>query len=88
MKKEISSTVRTSLAGTYQRRQGAQAMYSYAGAYGVNSEGTWWLVTVRRDGKLKGTPTGMMGDDGCLPSKKQITKLIEFQIEGLHQVAE
>jgi hypothetical protein len=87
MVRPISTTVRTSVCGTYRRKKGSQAVYSYKGAYGVNSEGTWWLVTVRRAGELKGTPAGMLLD-GRLPKTGEITSLIEFQIEGLHQILE
>jgi hypothetical protein len=82
-----TETVRTTVSGTYQRRQGLQRLYTYTGAYGVNSEGTWWLVTVRWEGKLRGTPIGIL-PNGRSPTASRISQLIETQIEKLDQVAE
>lgn len=82
-----TATMRTSVSGTYQRRQGDRRVYTYTGAYGVNSEGTWWLVSVRCDGKLKGTPMGVLEKERA-PRYLPICRLIERQIEDLDQLAE
>jgi hypothetical protein len=82
-----TETVRTTLAGLYQRKQGKRETYKYAGAYGVNSEGTWWLVTVRSQGRVKGAPIGVLPNERA-PRVEFISRLIERQIEELDQVRE
>lgn len=82
-----TTTMRTSVSGMYQRKQGERRMYTYAGAYGVNSEGTWWLVSVHCGGKLKGTPMGVLEKEKA-PRYGPLCSLIERQIEELDQLAE
>ena len=83
----VTGTTRTSVTDVYQRKKGDQAIYSYAGAYGENSDGVWWLVTVRSNGNLKGMPIGMLVKEKQ-PTMKVIARLIEEQIENLDQIAE
>jgi hypothetical protein len=82
-----TATKRTSLSGAYMRKTGEQALYTYSGAFGVSSEGVWWLVTVRRQGILKGTPIGTLVEVNGV-TKSEICALIERQIEELDQVME
>jgi hypothetical protein len=83
----ITETIRTPVAGIYQRKKGTQASYTYEGAYGATSDCIWWLVEVRSNGKFKGTPTGMLDKQRKL-THKVITTLIEEQIENLDQITE
>jgi hypothetical protein len=62
-------------------------VYSYEGSYGVNSEGTWYLVTVRCGGRMKGTPMGALVGE-TIAEVADLHGLITRQIDDLDQVSE
>lgn len=80
-------TVVRKLRGSHQRRLGQQQVYSYEGSYGVNSEGTWYLVTVRCGGRVKGTPMGALVGQK-VTEESRLHDLISNQIDELDQVHE
>jgi hypothetical protein len=76
-------TVRTPLSGSFHAKQG-NAVYAYSGTYGVNSEGTWWTVSVRCGDLVRGTLMGSL-EQVKSPTPRQIAALIESRIEALEQ---
>jgi hypothetical protein len=83
----VTDTVRTTVAGTYKRKNGRKETYTYDGVYGATTAGIWWFVKVLSNGQFKGTPTGMSGKEKW-PTIKSVTALIEEQIENLDQISE
>jgi hypothetical protein len=80
-------TVVKKLQGSHQRLVGRQQVYSYEGSYGVNSEGTWYIVTVRCGGRVKGTPMGALVGHK-VTEESRLHGLISSQIDDLDQVYE
>lgn len=76
-------TVRTPLSGFVHLKHG-NAVYAYSGTYGVNSEGTWWTVSVRCGDDVKGTLMGSL-EQVKSPTPSQIAALIESRIEELDE---
>jgi hypothetical protein len=87
LNRTITNTVLTKISGTYQRQDGGRRFYSYEGSFGVNSEGTWYIVTVRSGGRVKGTPMGVLVEE-LAPEIDHLRTLIGRQIERLDQVTE
>jgi hypothetical protein len=82
-----SNTVVKRISGSHQRRAGLQRVYSYEGSYGVNSEGTWYMVSVRSGGRMKGTPMGALVGQNVTEISRLHDMIVE-QIEDLDQVSE
>jgi hypothetical protein len=71
----------------HQRQAGFRRTYSYDGSYAVNSEGTWYFVTVRCEGRVSGTPMGILVAE-VSPDENRLRSLVHRQIEDLDQVLE
>jgi hypothetical protein len=75
------------LAGAYRRKSGLQMRYTYSGFYWPSAQGTSWIVTVRCNRRLRGTPTGHFNGVG-FADDSGLRASVERAIEMLDQMME
>lgn len=75
------------LAGAYRRKSGLAMRYTYSGYYWLSAQGTSWIVTVRCNRNLRGTPTGHFNGVGSA-DESGLRASVERVIEALDQMRE